>query len=92
MFWMSRVGHVKSECPTFLRFKGKAMAVTFSDDEVFDNESSSDEDGNFITFIATAVVDEVLLLRRTLLMGNPLRMQIYKKPTINFAKLLQRML
>ena len=51
-------GHVKSECPTFLRSKGKAMAVTLSDDEVFDNEFGSDEDGNFITFTATAVVDE----------------------------------
>ena len=27
-------GHVKSECPTFLRSKGKAMDVTLSDDEV----------------------------------------------------------
>ena len=34
------------------------MAVTLSDDEVSDNESGSDEDGNFITFTATAVVDE----------------------------------
>ena len=51
-------GHVKSECPTFLRSKGKAMAVTLSDDEVSDNESGSDEDGNFIAFIATAIVDE----------------------------------
>ena len=34
------------------------MAVTLSDDEVSDNESGSDEDGNFITFIATVVVDE----------------------------------
>ena len=34
------------------------MAVTLSDDEVFDNESISEEDGNFIVFIATAVVDE----------------------------------
>ena len=34
------------------------MAITLSDDEIFDNESGSDEDGNFITFIATAVVDE----------------------------------
>ena len=49
---------MKSEYPTFLRFKGKAMVVTLSDDEVFDNESGSDEDGNFIAFIATAVVDE----------------------------------
>ena len=49
---------MKFECPTFLRSKGKAMAVTLSDDEVFDNESGSDEDGNFITFITTVVVDE----------------------------------
>ena len=34
------------------------MVVTLSDDEVFDNESGSDEDGNFITFTATVVVDE----------------------------------
>ena len=51
-------GHMKSECPTFLRSKGKVMAVTLSDDEISDNESGSDEDGNFIAFIATAVVDE----------------------------------
>ena len=51
-------GYVKSECPTFLRSKGKAMAVTLSDDEVSDNESGSDEDGNFITFTVTVVVDE----------------------------------
>ena len=37
---------------------GKAMAVTLSDDEVSDNEFGSDEDGNFIAFTATAVVDE----------------------------------
>ena len=51
-------GHVKSECPTFLMFKGKAMAIILSDDEVFDNESDSDKDGNFIAFTAIAVVDE----------------------------------
>ena len=51
-------GHVKSECPTFLRSKGKAMVVTLSDDEVYDHESGSDGDGNFITFTATAVIDE----------------------------------
>ena len=37
---------------------GKAMAVTLSDDEVSDNEAGSDEDGNFIAFTATAVVDK----------------------------------
>ena len=34
------------------------MPVTLSDDEVSDNESGSDEDGNFITFTSTAVVNE----------------------------------
>ena len=55
-------GHVKLECPTFLRSKGKAMAVTLSDDEVSDHESGSDEDGNFITFIATVVVNESVVV------------------------------
>ena len=57
-------GHVKSECPTFLRSKGKAMAVTLSDDEVSDHESRSDEDGNFITFIANVVVDESVVVEK----------------------------
>ena len=51
-------GHVKSEDPTFLRSKSKAMVVTLSVDEVSDHESGSDEDGNFITFTAIAIVDE----------------------------------
>ena len=54
---------MKSECPTFLRFKGKVMAVTLSDDEVSDNESGSDEDGNFIAFTATVVVDESVAVK-----------------------------
>ncbi|XP_065626361.1 uncharacterized protein LOC136066251 [Quercus suber] len=40
------------------REKGKAIAVTLSDNEVSDDESGSNEDGNFITFTATAVVSE----------------------------------
>ena len=51
-------GHMKSECPIYLRSKGKAMAVTLSDDEVSDDKSSCDEDGNFITFTGTAIVNE----------------------------------
>ena len=35
-------GHVKSKCPTFLRSKGKSMAVTLSDDEISNHESESD--------------------------------------------------
>ena len=31
------------------------MAITLSDDEVSDHESGSDEDGNFIAFIAIAI-------------------------------------
>ena len=56
-------GHVKSECPTFLRSEGKDMAVTLSDDEVFDHESDSNENGNFIAFTATAVVDKSVLVK-----------------------------
>ena len=49
---------MKSECPTYLKSKGKAMVVTLSDGEVSDDESECDEDGNFITFTVTTVVDE----------------------------------
>ena len=49
---------MKSECPTYLKSKGKAMAVTLSDNEVFYDESGCDEDGNFIAFTTTAVVNE----------------------------------
>ena len=51
-------GHMKSECPTYLKSKGKAMAVILSDGEVSDDESEYDEDGNFIAFTATDVVNE----------------------------------
>ena len=49
---------MKSECPTYLKSKGKAMAVTLSDGEVSEDESGCDEDGNFIAFTAIAVVNE----------------------------------
>ena len=49
---------MKSECPTYLKSKGKAMGVTLIDDEVSDDESGCNEDGNFIAFTAIAVVDE----------------------------------
>ena len=49
---------MKSECPTYLKSKGKVMVVTLSDDEVSDNESGYDKDRNFIAFTATAVVNE----------------------------------
>ena len=49
---------MKSECPTYLRSKGKTMGVILSDDEVSNDESGCNEDGNFIAFTAIAVVDE----------------------------------
>ena len=67
------------------------MAVTLSDDEVSDHESRSDEDGNFFAFIDTAVVDESVWLKRTLLMGNSLSVLTCKKLIISYAKSLQRM-
>ena len=51
-------GHVKSECPTYLKCKGKAMAVTLSNDEVSDDESGCDKDRNFIVFTTIAIVNE----------------------------------
>ena len=54
---------MKFECPTYLKSKGKAMAVTHSDGEVSDDELECDEDGNFITFTATAVVNESISVR-----------------------------
>ena len=38
------------------------MVVTLSDDEVSNHESGSDEDVNFIVFIATTVVDESVVV------------------------------
>ena len=52
-------GYMKSECPTFLRSKGMAIAVTMSDDEVFDHEFESDQEGNFMAFIVTVLVSEI---------------------------------
>ena len=49
---------MKSECSTYLKSKGKAMAITLNDDEVFDDKFGYDEDGNFIAFTATVVVNE----------------------------------
>ena len=55
-------GHMKSKCLTFLRSKVKAMAVTLSNDEVSNNETCSDEDGNFIAFKAIVVVEESVVV------------------------------
>ena len=38
------------------------MPITLNDDEISDHESGSDEDGNFITFITTTIVDESVVV------------------------------
>ena len=53
---------MKSECPTFLRSKGKVIVVTLSDVEVSNYDSGSNEDRNFITFTSTVVVDESVVV------------------------------
>ena len=57
-FGCQEYGHMKSECPTYLKSKGKAMAVTLSNGKVSDDESECDEDGNFIAFTTIAIINE----------------------------------
>ena len=57
-FGCQEYDYMKFECLTYLKSKGKAMTVTLSDGEVFDDESKCDEDGNFIAFTAIAIVNE----------------------------------
>ena len=44
-------GHIKYECPIYLKSKGKVMVVTLSDGEVSNDELGCDDDGNFIAFL-----------------------------------------
>ena len=94
-------GHMKSECPAYLKSKGKTMAVTLSDGEVFDDEvsedkSSCDEDGNFIAFTAIAVVNESISAEENPSDGELSEdadlQEAYNKLCKVVAKLLQRML
>ena len=49
-------GHVKKECPNYLRMKGKAYAITFSDldSSNSDSKDSCDEEENFSAFMTVA--------------------------------------
>ena len=84
-------GHMKSECPTYLKSKGKAMVVTLSDGGISDDKSKCDEDGNFIAFIVTAVVNESISVKK-----NPSDGEFFEDADLQEAynklcKLLQRM-
>ena len=87
---------MKSECPTYLKSKGKAMAVTLSDGEVSNDESKCDEDGNFIAFTATTVVNESISAEENPSDGELSEdadlQEAYNKLCKVAAKLLQRML
>ena len=72
--------HMKFECPTYLRSKGKAMAITLSDNEVSNDESSCDEDGNFITFTTIAVVDESIAIEE-----NPFNGELFEDADLQEA-------
>ena len=52
-------GHVKRECPNYLRMKSKAYATTLSDSDSsnLDSEDSYDEEGNFSAFMTIAHVE-----------------------------------
>ena len=52
-------GHVKKECPTYLKATGKVFATTVSDlnGSNSDSKESCDGDGNYSAFIAIAPVD-----------------------------------
>ena len=52
-------GHVKKECPTYLKEKVKVFATTLSDSDSSnsDSEESYDREGNYYVFITIAPVD-----------------------------------
>ena len=58
---MTRKGHkhVKKECPTYLKAKGKVFAATLSDSDSsnLDLEGSCDGEGNYFTFMTITLVD-----------------------------------
>ena len=87
-FGCQEYGHVKSKYPTFLRSKGKTMAVTLSDDEVSDHESGSDEDGNFITFRTIVIVNESVVVEENPFNGELFENANLQKPIISFVWLL----
>ena len=52
-------GHLKKECPNYLRGKGKAYATTLSDSDSsnFDSKESCDGEGNYSTFMTIAHIE-----------------------------------
>ena len=54
-----RHGHMKKECPTYLKAKGKVFATTLSDSDSSnsDSEESYDGEGNYSTFMTISPIN-----------------------------------
>ena len=54
-------GHVKKECPTYLKAKGKVFSTTLSDSDSSnsDLEESYDGEGNYFAFMTIALMDSL---------------------------------
>ena len=52
-------GHLKKECPNYLKGKGKVYATTLSDSDSsnLDSDESCEEEGNFSAFMTIAPVE-----------------------------------
>ena len=52
-------GHLKKECPNYLRGKGKVFATTLSDSESSNSDAEREfhSDGNYPAFMAITIVD-----------------------------------
>ena len=53
------IGHLKKECPNYLRGKGKVFATTLSDSDSSnsDMEGECDSEGNYRAFMTIASID-----------------------------------
>ena len=58
---MNANGHLKKECPNYLRGKGKVFATTFSDLESSNSDAKGecDSEGTYSAFMAIIVVDSI---------------------------------
>ena len=52
-------GHLKKECPNYLRGKGKVFATTLSDSDSSNSnaEGECDSDGNYLAFMVITTID-----------------------------------
>ena len=52
-------GHLKKECPNYLRGKGKMLTTTLSDLESSNSDAKGecDNDGNYLAFMASTMID-----------------------------------